>query len=450
MTLLERYDKYFKWIALAVVLGLIVLAISIVVTSLPPRSFTLLTGRPGGGYYLAALDYQRIAQERGFDLQIQTTSGSVETLQLLEEGRASIGFVQGGVAADADPAILSTMASVFYEPVWIFYNRELENGAPLVHLHQLEGLRLAVGEAHSGARKLTDTLLTENDVTAGNSTLLELPSDEAAAGLQDGSIDAALFVVAPTAEVIQSLLRDPNLKLMNVERAEAYSRKFPYLAAVTLPEGAIDTRLGIPAEDTLLIASVANLIVHNDFHPDLLRLMTIAAVETHERGGLLEERFEFPNFRHADLPINREELAYMERIKSGESTLDNYLPFWAAALIERYLLFILPIAILLLPLISRSPLLVSAYNRHKITRWYSIVRDMDRNIPHMDIATIDNSLRALDDIEQQLQEHVSVPVGFMSEYYDLRSHIDLVQARLEKRRAQLTEQPAAETPSSHL
>ena len=246
------------------------------------------------------------------------------------------------------------------------------------------------------------------------------------------------------------MLRDPNLKLMNVERAEAYSRKFPYLAAVTLPEGAIDTRLGIPAEDTLLIASVANLIVHNDFHPDLLRLMTIAAVETHERGGLLEERFEFPNFRHADLPINREELAYMERIKSGESTLDNYLPFWAAALIERYLLFILPIAILLLPLISRSPLLVSAYNRHKITRWYSIVRDMDRNIPHMDIATIDNSLRALDDIEQQLQEHVSVPVGFMSEYYDLRSHIDLVQARLEKRRAQLTEQPAAETPSSHL
>jgi TRAP-type uncharacterized transport system substrate-binding protein len=439
MALLEKYDRYLKWIVLSVVAGLLLLAIYIVLSSLPPRRFTILTGREGGGYHQAALEYQRIAAERGFDLQIRTTSGSVEALSLLEAGEAGIGFVQGGIAVDADPMVLSTMTSVFYEPIWIFYDKELEDGEPLVHLHQLEGLRIAVGEANSGARKLIGLLFAENNVTAENTTFLELPSEEAVAGLRDGSLDAALFVVAPSSENIQTALRLPNVALMNVDRADAYRSKFPYLASVVLPEGAVDTRAGIPPEDTHLIASVANLIVRNDFHPDLLRLMTIAAVETHEDGGLFEERFEFPNFQHADLPISREELAYLERIKSGESTLDNHLPFWAAALIDRYLLFILPIAILLLPLLSRSPVLISIYNRNKITRWYSLVRDMDRNIPNMDIPTIEKALATLDDIERQLQERVSVPASFMSQYYDLRSHIDLVQDRLQKRHAQLTQ-----------
>lgn len=437
MTFLEKYEQYFKWIALLVVVGLLGLAIYIVVSSLPPRSFTILTGREGGGYYQAALEYQQIARKKGFDLQIRSTSGSVEALSLLEAGEAGIGFVQGGIAVDADPMILSTMASVFYEPVWIFYNKELEDNGPLVHLHQLEGLRVAVGEANSGGRKLSGLLLAENDVTAENTTFLELPSADAIAGLEDGSIDAAFFVVAPASETIQTALRMPNVALMSVDRADAYRAKFPYLDSVVLPEGAIDTRAGVPPEDTRLIASVANLIVRNDFHPDLLRLMTIAAVETHGDGGLFEERFEFPNFQHADLPISKEELAYMERIKSGESTLDNHLPFWAAALIDRYLLFILPIAILLLPLVSRSPALIGIYNRSKITRWYRTVRDIDRNIPHMDIPTIERVLATLDDIERQLQERVTVSTSFMSQYYDLRSHIDLVQDRLQKRLAQL-------------
>lgn len=128
----EKYEKYFRLILLVVVVGLIALAIYIVASSLPPRRFTILTGREGGGYYQAALEYQRIAKEKGFDLQIRTTSGSVEALKLLEDGEAEIGFVQGGIAVDADPAVLSTMASVFYEPVWIFYRKALEEGEPLI------------------------------------------------------------------------------------------------------------------------------------------------------------------------------------------------------------------------------------------------------------------------------------------------------------------------------
>jgi uncharacterized protein len=446
VSLYDKYEKHFVWIAAAVALALAGLIILIVVRSMPPREFAILTGREGGGYYQAALEYQKIAAENGFNLVIQTTAGSVDNLQLLKAGEASIGFVQGGLAENEDPQVLSTLASVFYEPVWIFYRRDYAREGPLLYLYELEGGTISIGEAGSGANQLTRKLLAANGVDEFNTQFLELPAADAAAGLRDGRIDAAIFVIAPGSATIQSLLRDEGIDLMDVEQVDAYQAQFPYLTSVVLPKGAVDLRGRIPAEDKRLISTVANLIVRRDFHPDLLRLMTIAAVETHDDGGLFERRFQFPNVDYADLPIGKEELAYLERIKSGESTFDNYLPFWAAALIDRYLLFVVPIVLLLLPLLSRSPAVYTAYNRYKVNRWYRNVRRMDFHVPQMDKAEIETSLAELDNIDKQMQERVRVSPFYMRDFYDLRGHIDLMQSRLRKRLAQL-EEPTTDAPA---
>ena len=439
MELLQRIEKHFRIIAVVVILALVALAVATIASSLPPRQFTILTGREGGAYYQTALKYQAIAAARGFDLQIRPTSGSVETLELLEKGEASIGFVQGGIALDADPTQLSTMASLFYEPLWGFYNPDRFDG-PVTDAAQLYGKRVAIGERGSGANWLIRELLAAHQVDETQVTLLEWSAVDTLAGLRDGSIDIAFFVSAPASETIQTLLTEPGIGLMNFDRAAAYRAQFPYLTNVVLPEGAIDLRANIPDEDKQLVSTAANLVIRDDFHPDLLRLMTIAVVEVHEQGGLFERRFEFPNFYYADLPIDREERAYLDRIRSGESTLDNYLPFWAAALIDRYLLFVLPVAILLVPMISRSPVLLTLYNKRKVTRWYRIVRSIDQAVAHMDLTQIDQALVDLEGIEAQLQEKVTVSETFMSNYYDLRGHIDLVQGRLQKRKAKLEQE----------
>lgn len=438
MNLAQFIGKYSRQIIIGAILLLLGLAIYIVIDSLPPRRFTILTGREGGAYYQAAQRYQAIAAERGFQIEIRPTSGSIETLRLLEEGEAGIGFVQGGIALEADPQSLSTLASVFYEPVWGIYNPERFD-SPVVALPQLQGKVIAIPESGSGANFLLREMMAANRIDEELFDLREMPAAAASAGLRDGSIDAAFFVQSASSPVIQDLLADRALDLISFERADAYNAQFSYLTTLRLPEGALDLHDNIPGKDKMLVATAANLIVRNDFHPDLLRLMTIAVVEVHEAGGLFEERFEFPNFDHADLPIGREERAYMERIRSGDSALDNYLPFWAAALIDRYMLFVLPIAILLLPLLSRSPVLLTLYNKRKITRWYRIVRAIDRQLATMDQAEVEQALVDLDNIENQLQEKVVVSETYMADYYDLRGHIDLVQARLIKRRTTLQE-----------
>ena len=188
-------------IAALVIAALLAIAVQIAVT-MPPRSFTILTGPEDGGYYQAALAYQRIAKEKGFDLKIRTTNGASETLALLQSGAAELGFVQSGVAAAGDPSRLSTIANVFYEPVWIFYRKDAFGNVPLTRLSQAIGKRIAVGPKGSGTYDLANYFLPIAGLTPDNTTLVNLSFADAAQQLTDGTADVAYlrrFRFQPTA-----------------------------------------------------------------------------------------------------------------------------------------------------------------------------------------------------------------------------------------------------------
>ena len=97
------------------------------------------------------------------------------------------------------------------------------------------------------------------------------------------------------------------------------------------------------------------------------------------------------------------------------------------------MLFVLPVALVLLPIVSRSPVLITMYNKRKVTRWYGTVRSIDRSVTAMDAAEIDRALYDLELIEQRLREQVTVSENFMADYYNLRGHIELVRSRLVQR-----------------
>ncbi len=307
----------------------------------PPQKFTILTGREGGAYYDAALAYKQVAASKGFDLELLPTAGSPEVIARLENGDAGIGFVQGGAGALGSPDDLSTMASIFFEPLWFFYRSDSWDGQPVTDYSQLAGKRLSVGELNSGTALLASMVLSETAVTSTTAQFANLSTSDALAALKEDEIDGAFVVVSPSSPRVAEFLSLPGVEVMSVEMAEGYAARHGYLRALTLYAGTLDPAREIPREDTKLISTVANLVVRNDFHPDLLRLMTIAAVRTHELGGILEDRFEFPNLQYAELPVREETLAYIADVKEGSSWLDKYLPFWLAAIIRS----ILPAAI---------------------------------------------------------------------------------------------------------
>lgn len=442
MTFLRRY---WIWLSIAFLLALLIALIVSTAVSMPPRSFTILTGREGGAYYQYAQEYQKIAAEYGFELKIQQTAGSVETLRLLEDGTAAAGFVQGGLATVGDAARLSTLVSVFREPVWIFYRKDLPFAEPPTSLPELQGLRIGIGEVGSGGNWLARLMLADTGVSEENATLVELPATAMADGLRDGSLDAAFFVSALSSPNIQGLLRDPELSLLNLIRSDAFVRRYNFLFKLVLPEGTINLQNDIPPTDTEMVTTVANLVVRNDIHPDLMRLLTIAAVLTHERGSALDGRFEFPNTLYADLPVGKEAMAYLNRIKSGESILDNYFPFWAASLIDRYLLFVVPFILIVLPMLSRSPLVYQFLIRNNITRWYRTVREAELRASTVASFNIDTEIKRLIELDQRLAKELTVNNLYWPDVYQLRNSIDLAIRKLERRKAEL--QTVAETAS---
>jgi TRAP transporter TAXI family solute receptor len=438
-------ERNLKWILIGCGIVLLVAAIVQFFTTMPPRSITWLAGRQGGAYYLGAEAYQRLAQARGFDIDIVETAGSVEALQMLEMGQGDVAFIQGGVAAQGDPEKVSTLATVAYEPLWIFYRKELAGAAPLDSFSALNGKRIAIGEPNSGTNQLAKLLLAQTGLESDDATLLEISSADAAAGLQAGELDAALFVSNQLAPVVQQLLADPNVELMNLRYADALARRNRFLSVTELPRGTFNIVNDVPREDIKLLTTRANLMVRAGFHPDLLRLLSIAAVQLHSGGGLFAEPDEFPNTIYTDLPVSREAKAYLEQVKSGDSQLDRYLPFWLAALIDRYLLFVVPLLLIFVPLIGRSPLLYQWYMRNKVTRWYKTVHTLEQRVDSMQVAEVEAAIAELEALDEKLARELTVSNTYMPSVYDLRTHIQYVISQLQKRYAKLAPAAAMET-----
>jgi TRAP transporter TAXI family solute receptor len=427
-------ERNLKWILIGLGIVLLLAAFVEFFTSMPPHSITWLAGRKGGAYYMAAEHYQKLARQKGFDIDIVETAGSVEALEKLENGEGDVAFIQGGVAAQGDPEKVSTLATVSYEPLWIFYRKALAGAEPFDSFDQLTGKRIAIGEADSGTNQLARLLLSEAGISSANATLLEVPTTAAIEGLQKGEIDAALIVSSYLAPTIQTIIKDPSLELMSLRYADALARRNRFLSVLTLPRGTFDIAGDVSRDDVKLLSTRANLMMRKDFHPDLVRLLSIAAVQLHSPGGFFADPDEFPNTTYTDLPVSREAKAYLDQVKSGDSTLDRYLPFWLAATVDRYLLFVVPLLLIFIPLVGRSPLVYQWYMRNKITRWYKFVHKMELQVENMEVPEIDAAIVELEGLDDKLARELTVSTAYMPSVYDLRTHVQYVIGQLQKRR----------------
>lgn len=67
----------------------------------------------------------------------------------------------------------------------------------------------------------------------------------------------------------RSLLFDPDIRLLNFDRGDAYTRHLQFLSLLRLPEGVVDFTQNIPREDVYLLAPKAQLVARKDVHPAL-------------------------------------------------------------------------------------------------------------------------------------------------------------------------------------
>ena len=385
----------------------------------PPDRVVMATGGTDGAYHAFAQRYAVFLAREGITLELRPSAGSIENLGLLRQGEVSLAMVQGGVGEDSPESPLVSLGSLYYEPLWLFHRE----GVPFEHLGDLAGRRLAIGPEGSGTRALVGRLLRDNGVD--ESAWVGLGGQAAVDALIGGELDAAFFVISAESDLIGRLLRHPEIRLADFVRAEAYSRRYRFLNSLELPQGVVDLAADIPDRTVRLLAPTANLVADPDLHPAVIDLLLQAASEVHRDGGWFEGQDEFPMPGLLAFPLSKEAARYY---KNGPPLLQRYLPFWAASLIDRLKVMLLPLIVLLLPLIKVMPPIYTWRMRARVYRWYDELEQAEEQLAsgERDVAWVS---RELTRIETEVQQ-VKVPLSFTDQLYHLRQHIDLVRREI--------------------
>ncbi len=425
-------SKYFVWLLFVAVAILAFLATAKFLKPAPPKSFSIATGRSDGAYYHFAKEYQKLLKKEGVVLNIVTTAGSVEALKLLDEDKVDVAFIQGGTAGKyINHSNLSSLASIFYEPLWVFYSRKLQN---INYLYDLKGKTISIGEVGSGTKALSELLLRENDITVKNTNIKYLSSKESIKELQNGKLDALFMVVSPSSSNIKKLLSDKNIKLFSFKRALAYKQKFLFLTDLTLGEGIIDLKKNIPSSDKTVLATTCTLVQNNNFNPELMKLLLKIAKKIHSKKTLFAEEGFFPNSKFTQIPMNEDAKIYLLK---GDSFLEKIFPFRVAVTINRLIIFLIPLITLLLPFFKGILPIYRWRIRYKIYKWYGKLNEIDKNIEFMDIKSIQKSIKNIKELQKEIKEQTNIPLSYMGEYYNLQLHIDLILKKLKNKKSML-------------
>jgi TRAP-type uncharacterized transport system substrate-binding protein len=446
---------------------------------MPPHKLVLATSTEQSAYHILGQRYRALLRPYGVDVEVKVTAGSLQNLRLLQEedtGATDVAFVQGGVAHAVLPLGpegergLTSLGGLFVEPVWVFYRedsavrrlggcrpeapKEADASRPSVRraklqlaaasapapgkvvaeqcgvlpgLHALRGWRLNVGEKGSGPQVLSEQLLSVVGLGAQDLTLSYLSSTPSVVELLEGRLDAMLFVSAPDAPLIQMLLQTPGIRLMAFEQAQAFTRKLPFLSAVTLPRGVVDLGRDLPTQEIPLIATTATLVAREGVHPALIQLLMQAAARVHGSSGWFANAGEFPRSERSFFPLSDEAARYY---KSGRPWLQRYLPFWLSNLVDRMWVMMLSIMVVLIPLSRLVPPLYVFQVRSRIFRWYARLREVETASaqPNADVSALLSNLQELERTAAAIQ----VPLSYTEELYALRQHIDMVRERVTK------------------
>ncbi|HET9688032.1 MAG TPA: TAXI family TRAP transporter solute-binding subunit [Pseudolabrys sp.] len=432
----NRWQLFTTLAVVAGIIGIVSLALIHFIPA-PPSKVVLATAFKGASFDHYGRQYREIFARNNVDLELRETAGAVENLKLLQDPKSGvqIGFVTGGVSdAEHAPDVLS-LGTVYNQPFWIFYS----SNEQLDRLSQLKGKRIAVGPVGSATRHTAEQILGRGGINSENATLLPLAGSDADRALIDGKVDVVWIIGVPEATAVQSFLRNPNVRLMSFPMAEAFTRIFPDLNRLVLPQAVIDIGHNIPPADVQLIGTPSKVLVRSDSHPAIVQLLLQTMKEVHSGSGILHRSGEYPNGIDAEYTVAPTATDFY---KNGPSFMQRHLPLWLSVHVQRAIAVLVTGVAIGFPLFRFLPQLYNWMTRRRLFYWYAQLKLLEASF---DANSNDKNLAEkqaeLDRIEDAVS-HIRFPLTFSDHVYNLRSHIDIVRRKITSRTNALGRAPA--------
>jgi TRAP transporter TAXI family solute receptor len=396
----------------------------------PPKKIVISMSDQAVNDKAYASIYQALLKNDGITLEIRETSGDLENIALLKDPHSGVdlAFVQDGITRSEGAGSLQSLGSLYYEPVWVLCrcDRSIE------HLAKFKGKRIAIGNQGEGANLLAVKLLEESGLNKGNTKLLNIGGESSVEALMNQSVDAAILVDSINSTLVEKALSQKGIRLVDLDDAEAYTKRFSYLHHLKLPEGTIDIKRNIPPSNINLVSPTVTLIAREELHPAITYLMMKVITQVHHGEGLLNANNEFPSIKTSEVTPNTQALNFY---KSGTPFLDKYLPFWAATMVSRTAIVLIPLLAILIPLIRLIPAAYNWFLKFRLFKYYGELRFLEMQIKQeVDIEDWSFFDKKLDDIEDRVGG-MKLPISFSQYIYELRINIDFVRSQLRQKRS---------------
>jgi TRAP-type uncharacterized transport system substrate-binding protein len=396
----------------------------------PPNKVLMATGT-GGSYKVLGEKYRNYFAKKGIELKLVETHGSKENLQHLIDRKDPIqaALVQGGMIAVDNLSGVESLGSVDYEPVWMFYRKNVFNESGHVSDRDIAKLKINIGPVGSGTRTQALSIFKLNGLNGDAPNLLSLSNAEGVDALVRGQIDGVILVDGFDSPNVQKLIRNTDIRLTSFVRADAYTRLLPYFEEVSVPMGGFDLGKNIPDHPIQLISTTTNLLIDDRMHPAIQVLFLEAAKEINGAKSYFSRAGEFPVYMNTEAPLSNEAKFFYEK---GTPTLMKYLPFWLAEFLERMFFLLLPFAAFAYPIIKSIPSYRTNLAKKQIN---SIYKDLDK-FEQNTIQTFDPNRRGeyievLNDMERRVLASKAAKLA-TADCYSLRNNIEFIRNALEK------------------
>jgi TRAP-type uncharacterized transport system substrate-binding protein len=417
--------QLFKGLAAAVGIVSIVSLILIYFFPAPPSKVTMATAFKGSSFEYYGRQYREIFARSNVDLDLLPTSGAGENIKLLQDPQSGIQFslmVSGISDGKHAPGLLS-LGTVYNNPYWLFYS----SNEPFDRLSQFIGKRIAVGPEGSATRTSAEQILGKGGVNSETATFVSFAGTAAVEAINDGKVDAVWIIGAPDATAVKSLLQTPHVRIMSFPTAEAFTRIFPGLARMVLPQGVIDIYRNIPPNDLQLIGSTTKVLVRSDLHPEIVQLLLQTMVEAHGGSNIFQRIGEFPNGTDVEYPVAP---AATDFYKNGPSFMQRHLPLWLSVHAQRAIAVLVAAIALGLPMFRFLPTAYNWLTRRRLFYWYAQLKALEASFDTDPTGKqLAQKQAEIERIEEAVS-HIRFPLTFSDQLYNLRSHIDIVRRKI--------------------
>jgi TRAP-type uncharacterized transport system substrate-binding protein len=401
--------------------------------SAPPTTFAIATGLKGGAFDQFANSYREKLARHHVTLNLHPTANASANLKPIEDRSSGVdvAFLFSGATNSTQSPELMSLGRVGYNPIWIFY-RGTET---LDRLTQLKGKRIGLLLTF----RVTTQILAANGVSPDSATMLQRVGPAAAKALKDGEVDAIVTLGELNAPYIQSLLRDPTVRLMNLIQAEGLARVFPYINPLVLPQGVIDFENNIPPSNVNLIAITTVVVVRKSLHPELVYLLAQTQAEEHRAAGIFNRTGEFPTQADPEFPMAE---AAVDYYKNGLPFLTKYLPVWMVSHVQRFLALLVGGGAIVFSLFNLAPKLFKSLVEYRLGSMYRRLRELEaslqKDVNASEVSAFEAELASID----RKISILGVPMKHSDMFFSIKSHLDVVRMRLGLRRAELQSQVA--------